>query len=151
MKMTAAKQGAININGALILRISGTSSTKNTLETKQMVYFSTSTDKMFLSKDTCIALRMIPPTFLIISGTYNIFGKDKEPIPTLLQPHHCYPVTALSVSHHRRHLQASLSQPLTKTESASKSGSWIIIDLAASLHVSTNLFQRCLDLLKANE
>ena len=69
MRMTAANRGAIDIIGALALRISGTSPSKTTLETHQMVYFTTSTDRMFLSKQACIALGMIPPSFPTIGGT----------------------------------------------------------------------------------
>ena len=74
MRMTAANRGAIDIIGALALRISGFSPSKTTLETHQMVYFTSSTDRMFLSKRACIALGMIPPSFPTIGGTdtYNI-------------------------------------------------------------------------------
>ena len=50
MRLTAANRGAIDIIGALALRISGTSPSKTTLETHQMVHFTSSTDRMFLSK-----------------------------------------------------------------------------------------------------
>ncbi|KAK7489551.1 hypothetical protein BaRGS_00019185 [Batillaria attramentaria] len=54
----------IDIIGALALRISGTSPSKNRLATHQMVYFTTATDRMFLSKQACVALGMLPPAFL---------------------------------------------------------------------------------------
>ena len=69
MRMTAANRGAIDIIGALALRISGTSPSNTTLETHQLVYFTTSTDRMFLSKQACIALGMIPPSFPTIGET----------------------------------------------------------------------------------
>ncbi|GFO15432.1 hypothetical protein PoB_004193700 [Plakobranchus ocellatus] len=69
MKMTAANHGAINIVGALALRISGTSPTNKKMNTRQMVYFTTATDRMFLNKQACIALGMIPPSFPTIGET----------------------------------------------------------------------------------
>ncbi|GFN80913.1 hypothetical protein PoB_000741900 [Plakobranchus ocellatus] len=77
IKMTAANHGAINIVGALALRISGTSPTNKKMNTRQMVYFTTATDRMFLSKQACIALGMIPPSFPTIGET----GSANCPLP----------------------------------------------------------------------
>ena len=80
MKMTAANRGKIDIIGALALRISGTSPSKKLLETHQMVYFTTSTDRLFLSKQACIALGMIPSSFPTIGGTsINTAGDSPSP------------------------------------------------------------------------
>ena len=63
MKMTAANHGAIDIIGALALQISGTSPDNKKLQTRQVVYFTTATDRMFLSKQACISLGIIPSSF----------------------------------------------------------------------------------------
>ncbi|RUS74671.1 hypothetical protein EGW08_017577 [Elysia chlorotica] len=78
MKMTAANSGAIDIIGALPLRISGTSPTNTKLETFQMVYFTSATDKLFLSKQACIALGMISPSFPTIGETNTLHSTDSE-------------------------------------------------------------------------
>nr|KAG5706167.1 hypothetical protein BaRGS_025789 [Batillaria attramentaria] len=79
MKMTAANRGTIDIIGALALRISGTSPSKNRLATHQMVYFTTATDRMFLSKQACVALGMLPPSFPTIGETSNLHSTNDEP------------------------------------------------------------------------
>ena len=71
MTMTAANSGAIDIVGALPLRVSGISPCKTRLETYQMVYFTSATDRMFLSKQACVALGMITATFPTIGETLN--------------------------------------------------------------------------------
>ncbi len=63
MKMTAANNRSIGIAGALVLRISGTSPSGETLGTRQIVYFTDSTDRLFLSKQACVALGMISHRF----------------------------------------------------------------------------------------
>ena len=79
MKMTAANHGTIDIIGALALRISGTSPSHTERETRQMVYFTTSTDRMFLSKQACIALGIIPASFPTIGVSS---AKDTPPPDT---------------------------------------------------------------------
>ena len=88
MKMTAANRGAIDIIGALALRISGTSPSKTTLETHQMVYYTSSTDRMFLSKQASIALWMIPPSFPTIGGTITP-NTTKDAVPSNSQTQNC--------------------------------------------------------------
>ena len=61
--MNAANEKGINITGALPLRISGVSPTGSTHTTRQLVYFSDSTDKMFLSKQACSSLGIISKNF----------------------------------------------------------------------------------------
>lgn len=90
LKMTAANHGAINIVGALALRISGTSPSNTQLETRQMVYFTTATDRMFLSKQACIALGMIPPSFPTIGETSAASStEDAPPADTQTSPCTC--------------------------------------------------------------
>ena len=48
MKMTAANRQSIKILGALVLRISGTCPSGETLQTRQIVYFTDSSDRLFL-------------------------------------------------------------------------------------------------------
>ena len=69
MKMTAANNRGIEIVGATILRISGTSPSRKSMETRQIVYFTDSTDRLFLSKQACVALGMISSSFPTIGDT----------------------------------------------------------------------------------
>ena len=66
MRMHTVNNGGITILGATILRISGTDNQGKILETRQMTYITDSSDKLFLSKEACIALEMIPHTFPIM-------------------------------------------------------------------------------------
>ncbi|GFO03106.1 retrovirus-related pol polyprotein from [Plakobranchus ocellatus] len=64
MQMTAANNNRIRIVGALMLRISGLSITsKKTISTCQTVYVTDSTDKLFLSKQACVAFQILLTTF----------------------------------------------------------------------------------------
>ena len=75
MKMNAANEKGINILGALPLTISGISPTGSTHTTRQLVYFSDSTDKMFLSKQACSSLGIISKNFPTVGealGTADI-------------------------------------------------------------------------------
>ena len=63
MKMNAANDNRIRILGALALRISGTATDGNTLQTRQIVYFTDNSDKLYISKQACIALGMITDKF----------------------------------------------------------------------------------------
>ena len=88
MRMTAANCGAIDIIGTLALRISGTSLSKTTLESHQIVYFTSSTDRMFLRKQACIALGMIPPNFPTTGGT-DTANTTKDAISSDSQTQNC--------------------------------------------------------------
>ena len=63
MNMRAANNNAINILGAAILRFSGKSPSGKTIETRQVVYVSNSTDRCFMSREGCIALGIISDSF----------------------------------------------------------------------------------------
>jgi hypothetical protein len=63
MEMTVTDNRGINILGALVLRMSGKSPTDKKYETRQIVYVSDNITTSFLSKQACIALGVIPPTF----------------------------------------------------------------------------------------
>ena len=77
MKMSAANENAIDILGALPLRISGVSENGQTHSTRQLVYFTTSTERLYLSKHACIALGLIPPNFPQI-GSSQLSSCDTE-------------------------------------------------------------------------
>ena len=59
MSMTAANDKRINIIGALPLRITGISPSGISHTTRQIVYFTDSTNKLFLSKQACESLGII--------------------------------------------------------------------------------------------
>ena len=69
--MHAANNKGIKIIGALILRLSGTSRGGKTLETRQIVYITPDSDKLFLSREACSSLGIIPSTFPTI-GEANL-------------------------------------------------------------------------------
>ena len=62
LQMTAANEAPINILGALALRISDTHGPGG-METRQVVYFTDSTQKFFLSRGACEALGVIGADF----------------------------------------------------------------------------------------
>ena len=63
MRMNAANEKGINLLGALPLRITGTSPTGSLHTTRQLVYFTDSTNKLFLSKQACASLGIISKQF----------------------------------------------------------------------------------------
>ena len=63
MQMTAANNKGINIIGALPLRFSGVSPAGLTITTRQLVYFTHATNRLFLSKHACTTLGLISSTF----------------------------------------------------------------------------------------
>lgn len=71
MKMHAANNKDIRILGAAILRFSGRDKDQNRLETRQVVYVTDSSDKMFLSREACVALGMLSKTFPTIGETHH--------------------------------------------------------------------------------
>ncbi|RLJ22719.1 hypothetical protein DJ031_00325, partial [bacterium endosymbiont of Escarpia laminata] len=62
MKMHAANKRGINIIGTAILRFSGRTS-NGVLETRQIVYVTDVDNKVFLSREACVALGMITEQF----------------------------------------------------------------------------------------
>ena len=63
LKMHAADNHDINILGAIILRLSGKDSKGEERYTRQIVYVTNSTDRLFLSREACADLGLIPPDF----------------------------------------------------------------------------------------
>ena len=62
IKMQAANNDNIRILGAAILRLSGKSNGEER-STRQMVYVTDNTDKLFLSREACVDIGIIPNTF----------------------------------------------------------------------------------------
>ena len=79
MKMTAANSRGIEILGALPVRISGESSDGSTIITRQIIYFSPATNRLFLSKHACISLGLISSKFPTIGETLEISSSTKQP------------------------------------------------------------------------
>ena len=63
LRMHAANNNGIKILGAAVLRFSGQSSSGETEETRQLVYATPDSDKLFLSREVCTALGMITKSF----------------------------------------------------------------------------------------
>ena len=76
MKMSAADEHPIDILGALPLKISGVSASGAVLSTRQLVYFTTSTERLYLSKNACIALQLIPPSFPAVGSASQLSSCD---------------------------------------------------------------------------
>lgn len=63
MRMHTANNGGNNILGATVLRLSGKNKRSQAIETRQMTYVTDSSDKLFLSREACAALDIIPDSF----------------------------------------------------------------------------------------
>ena len=66
IKMHAANNNNIYILGATILRLSGKNKNGQEESTRQIVYVTDNTDKLFLSREACVDLGLISGTFLTI-------------------------------------------------------------------------------------
>ena len=82
MKMHVANNKDIKILGAAILRFSGRGKAHHILETRLIVYVTDSSNKIFRSREACVALSMIPKSF-----------------PTILEVHHACAIQPTSHSH----------------------------------------------------
>ena len=71
MKMHAVNNNGINILGAVILRFSGRSPSGKALESRQIVYVTSDSDKLFLSRETCTALGIITKNFPMVGETLH--------------------------------------------------------------------------------
>ena len=63
MTMHAANEEGIRIIGATMLHISGTDSHGRVVTTRQMTYVTDTSDKLFISREACIALGIISNSF----------------------------------------------------------------------------------------
>ncbi|CAC5412152.1 unnamed protein product [Mytilus coruscus] len=83
IKMHATNNKGVTILGATILRISGKDDQGRHVEMKQMTYVTDNSDKLFISREACIALRMISDSFTTIGDeTQHTLGtKNPQNIP----------------------------------------------------------------------
>ena len=88
-RMHAANNDNINILGVAILRFSGQDGSGNVVETRQLVYVTDTSSRLFLSKKACIALRMITDRF----PTVGEVPPDQHPADITVATHclGCYP------------------------------------------------------------
>ena len=63
IRMQAANNNSIRILGTTILRLSGKNDEGEEQSTRQIVYVTDNADKLFLSREACIDLGIIPNTF----------------------------------------------------------------------------------------
>ena len=82
MRMNAANSKNIHILGALPLHISGQTPTGKTVSTRQIVYFTNCTAKLYLSKDACTALGLIPKSFPTIGDSSSQEAATTDSTPT---------------------------------------------------------------------
>ena len=140
MKMTAANNRGIKIAGALRLRISGTSPSGQTLETRQIVYFTDSSDRLFLSKQACVALGMISDSFPTIGEATPPYSDNAgvASSATLTPPSPASGLTSMCDCPQRQAPPPPpTSLPFPPTEGLS-SGCWITTNQAPSTFVNTN-------------
>ena len=75
MVMNAANNKSINILGAVVVRLKSLNNLQNTTETRQMIYITTDTDRMFLSRE---ALGIIQKDFphITLTDSKSITGRS---------------------------------------------------------------------------
>ena len=61
--MHAANNSGIRILGAIVVRLTGTTAPGRNLETRQIVYVTKDSDRLFLSRETCKDLGIISERF----------------------------------------------------------------------------------------
>lgn len=69
MKMSSANNKVIQIHGALPIEITGLVPSGLAPKTKQIVYFTSQTDKFYINKRACIQLGLVPDNFPSITTT----------------------------------------------------------------------------------
>ena len=72
VKMSAANETQLKILGAVILRFSGISSEGDSRQTRQIVYVTDTTDRIYLSREGCIALGLISKDFPTVGEVKTI-------------------------------------------------------------------------------
>ena len=78
MRMDTVNNNQITILGAVILNIAGQSQGGTQRKRKQIVYVTDELDKFYLSRQACIDLCMILPTFPTISETTHHIQLHQE-------------------------------------------------------------------------
>ena len=93
LKMQAANNDSIRILGATIMRLSGKDDKGERRSTRQMVYVADNTDKLFLSREGCVDLGIIPDPFPTVgeakesaSESTNAIGTDDAPPAATTMP-----------------------------------------------------------------
>jgi hypothetical protein len=76
LRMSAANKTTINILGAAVVRFTGQSYNGRQLATRQIVYITDATDKVYLSKEACTELGIISRKFPMIGEAGAINGND---------------------------------------------------------------------------
>ena len=71
MQMHAVNNNGLKSLSAIILRFSGKSPSGKTFESRQIVYVTSDSDKLFLSRETCMALGMITKNFPKVGETLH--------------------------------------------------------------------------------
>ena len=72
IKMSAANETSLRILGAAILRFTGMGSDGKCCQTRQIVYITDSTDKIYLSREGCVALGLISKDFPTIGEVKSV-------------------------------------------------------------------------------
>ena len=70
MQMSAATNQGIKISGAIVARVGGKSAA-GSAETRQIIYLTDDTKRLFLSKQACIALGFISKNFPTVGETHS--------------------------------------------------------------------------------
>ena len=78
MKMHAANDSPLKILGAIILRFGGRNRKGETRKTRQIVYVTDSTEKVYLSREGCIALGLISEGFPTIGEAASVKQCDES-------------------------------------------------------------------------
>jgi hypothetical protein len=83
MQMHTANNDGIKILGASLLWFSSDDSSSRVVKTRQMTYVTDSSDKLFLSRETCVQLGIISNRFLEVQpsrpGTAAVHGENTAP------------------------------------------------------------------------
>ena len=150
--MHAANNAKITILRAAILQFSGQSNSGKTLVTRQLVYITDSTDKIFLSREACTDLGLISRQFPSIGEA--LFAPDntaishaslaQQPPAIMIQeaPQHDSGLTAPCDCPKRQHHHQSLNQyrfhRRMRTGKSYSSGSSVTTSPAPLTCASTN-------------
>ena len=71
MEMHTANDNGIKILGAVILRLTGNSTNGKNVQTRQITYVTDESDKLFISREACVKLGIIPSSFPTIGEAFK--------------------------------------------------------------------------------
>lgn len=83
MRMNAANNGAMNLLGAVVLRIKGEGKNGVARETRQIVYVTDNSEKFFLSRESLIALGVISKSFPDIDSCHVLHTYAPDAVEAL--------------------------------------------------------------------